>query len=316
MGSDSQESNTGQISRTRVIVAGFITGFITRTAIHPIDTVKARMQVIKSRLTFSQLHAYGLLNSSKRLLQAEGIRGFYRGLGISVVGGAPAGALYFLSYDQSKKYLSKLTGKQNSFLVGFFSGIIAEVISCILFVPIDVIKERQQVMTLMNSYHYKNSIDAIRQIKSQEGIRSLYKAYGATILSFGPFTGISMSLYDKLKYWFGYEGKAPSVMQSMLLSGISGIVASTVTNPIDIVKVRMQVQRAERANSAAPLSEGRFGYKNSFHGMKQLFLQEGFLALFKGLSARILFGVMNAGLHLSINDYVKYTVLKKFDESN
>lgn len=315
MGSDNQNSNPGQISRTRIILSGFITGAISRTLVHPIDTIKARMQVIKSRVTFSELHNYGILKSGKRTFQAEGIRGFYRGLGINIVGGAPAGALYFLSYDQSKKYLSNLTGQKNSFFVGFFSGIVAEVISCILFVPIDVIKERQQVMSLLKTYHYKNSIDAIRQIHGQEGLRSLYKAYGATILSFGPFTGISLALYDKLKYWFGYEDKAINFFQSMLLSGISGIVASAVTNPIDVVKVRMQVQRAERAGNA-PLSAGRFGYKNSLHGMKELFVQEGFLALFKGLTARILFGVMNAGLHLSINDYVKYTLLANFDKSN
>jgi len=179
-----------------------------------------------------------------------------------------ASALYFYTYERSKKYLSTVTKTQNSFWVLFTSGMIAEICSCVLFVPIDVIKERQQVMTLLKTYYYSSTLDAIRQIHSTEGLPALYRAYGATILSFGPFTGISLALYDKLKVWFGFTWGEQTFAQSMLLSGISGVVASIVTNPIDVVKVRMQVQRAETKGKHH--SHGRFGYKNSFQGIKKL----------------------------------------------
>lgn len=311
----SSEAKKEEVSRERILLSGLITGSIAKGITHPVDTIKARMQVVRAKLNLSNLHHYGLIQTGRRLFQAEGLRGLYRGLGINVVAGAPASALYFYSYDQSKKFLSHTTGLQNSFSLAFLSGILAEVISCVVWVPIDVIKERQQVMTLMNSYKYKNSIDAVRQIARQEGIGSLYRAYGATILAFGPFTGISIALYDKLKFWFGFEDKAIAFHQSLMLSSISGIVASAVTNPIDVVKVRMQIQRAERKGNA-PLSEGRFGYRNSFHGIGQLLKQEGFFGLFKGLSARIMFGILYSGLNLSINDFVKYTVLKDFDKKH
>ena len=41
----------------------------------------------------------------------------------------------------------------------------AETVACMLFVPIDVIKERRQVQINIKKYHYNNDIDAIRQIK-------------------------------------------------------------------------------------------------------------------------------------------------------
>ena len=56
----------------------------------------------------------------------------------------------------------------------------------------------------LKTYYYKNSIDAARQISKTEGFSALYRAYGATILSFGPFTGINLALYDKFKGFFSF----------------------------------------------------------------------------------------------------------------
>jgi len=239
--------------------------------------------------------------------RVDGIRGLYRGFGVTVLAGGPATGLYFYTYEKTKAALSGVTGVQNSFIQGFVSGMVAECFSCVLWVPIDVLKERLQVMSLLKSYNYKNTLDAMGQISRNEGFRSLYRAYGATVLSFGPFNGISMATYDQLKYWLVKDPKQQSYLQSFLLSAISGAVASIVTHPMDIVKVRMQVQRAE--SKGQPLEQGRFGYRNVFHGMGKLVRDEGPFALFKGLSARLLFGCVAIGLNFSVNDWVKYKLL-------
>ena len=59
-----------------------------------------------------------------------------------------------------------------------------------------------------------------------------------------------------------------------MLSFCTGSVAAIVTNPLDIVKVRMQVQRAE-LTKGGELSDGRFGYKNVFHGIGKMAKEEG-----------------------------------------
>jgi Mitochondrial carrier protein len=134
---------------------------------------------------------------------------------------------------------------------------IAEACSCVLWVPIDVLKERLQVQSELKTYSYKNTFDAIGQISKKEGILGLYKAYGATILSFGPYTGISIALYDKIKRnrlnfltpfsnfldMLGLDGsdRPVTLFESFILSSASGFLASIVTNPMDIVKTRLQV---------------------------------------------------------------------------
>ena len=51
----------------------------------------------------------------------------------------------------------------------------------------------------MGTFKYRNDIDAIRQILKTEGARGLYRAYGATVMSFGPFSALYFLFYEKFK---------------------------------------------------------------------------------------------------------------------
>eukprot|EP00354_Favella_ehrenbergii_P000428 CAMPEP_0170471928 /NCGR_PEP_ID=MMETSP0123-20130129/14055_1 /TAXON_ID=182087 /ORGANISM="Favella ehrenbergii, Strain Fehren 1" /LENGTH=115 /DNA_ID=CAMNT_0010739881 /DNA_START=291 /DNA_END=638 /DNA_ORIENTATION=+ len=78
-------------------------------------------------------------------------------------------------------------------------GMFAEAVACSIFVPVDVVKERRQVQANLGTFKYKNDADAIRQIMRTEGVRGLYRAYGATVMSFGPFSALYFLFYEKLK---------------------------------------------------------------------------------------------------------------------
>ena len=71
-------------------------------------------------------------------------------------------------------------------------------------------------------------------------------------------------------------------LESTSLAGIAGFVASVLTNPLDIAKLRMQVQRAEGYLAGSPTIHNKFGYKNVFHGVFVIAQKEGFYSLFKG----------------------------------
>ena len=48
----------------------------------------------------------------------------------------------------------------------------------------------------------KGDIDALRQVSRTEGVRGLYRAYGATVMSFGPFSGLYFMFYEYAKGFF------------------------------------------------------------------------------------------------------------------
>ena len=71
--------------------------------------------------------------------------GWYRGFGAVILGGTPGTVLYLTSYEILK---DSYDGNQHCHSLGvhyFLAGMLAEAIACIIYVPVDVIKERLQV---------------------------------------------------------------------------------------------------------------------------------------------------------------------------
>ena len=65
--------------------------------------------------------------------------------------------------------------KEHPVFTHLISGFIAEIASCTLWLPIDVIKERLQVQSELDIYKYKGPRDAIKKINLAEGISGLYR---------------------------------------------------------------------------------------------------------------------------------------------
>jgi hypothetical protein len=230
--------------------------------------------------------------------------------------GAPASCLFFGSYESLKYLFRQNRMNGNDMLINFMSGMGAEAISCVLWLPIDVIKERLQVQAEIKTYQYTNAMDALRQITKKEGVLGLYRAYGATVIAFGPFIATNLTMYEKAKQLFGFKQDV-TMLQNFVVAFFTGSIASLVTNPMDIAKVRMQVQRAEMSSRGDNILEkGRFAYRNVFHGMYRLTREEGMLALWKGCTARVLYMSAQAAINLSLLDKIRSKLLQRQNSSS
>lgn len=122
----------------------------------------------------------------------------------------------------------------------------------------------------MKSYEYRSDFHAFREILKTEGAHGLYRAYGATVASFGPFSALYFMFYEYFKGYFvkndahAYlsrtSASAPvkqeiGFVQAMLCGMLAGAFASTLTNPLDMAKLRMQVMRAGKSGGGAPQNE-------------------------------------------------------------
>ena len=81
--------------------AGAVAGMAYNFAFYPADTIKSRMQTeevgtAKSKGTF--------LSTGRDLWRQSGLRGFYRGCGITVFRAAPSSAIIFSIYESLRKY--------------------------------------------------------------------------------------------------------------------------------------------------------------------------------------------------------------------
>jgi hypothetical protein len=172
--------------------ASSIAGIVGRFICHPIDTCKSKIQA-SDKLK-------GIGDVIRTTYRAEGIRGFYPGLGITLLGSVPGVCIYISTYEYCKStFLQKYPSlQQYPALVYLGSGLLAETACCTLFIPVDVVKQRLQVQSLGQSYYYKGGFDAIRTIFRIEGVQGLYKGYGATLFSYGPFSAIYFALFERV----------------------------------------------------------------------------------------------------------------------
>ncbi|KAF0992329.1 hypothetical protein HZS_5153 [Henneguya salminicola] len=114
----------------------------------------------------------GLSDVYVKTFKSDGIRGLYRGFGISCVGIFVYRGIYFGLYDTAKPILRK--GKSNiviSFLLAYAVTILGETVTY----PIDTVR-RRMMMTSLELAPYKNSFEAAFTIFKQEGTMAFFKA--------------------------------------------------------------------------------------------------------------------------------------------
>lgn len=179
--------------------AGIIGSTCGKLVSHPVDTIKARIQVIPG-VSFKAQEGSLIMNSAKEVIKNEGVAGLYKGLPTAIIGNIPASFLYFGAYEFWKKNTLEVEYFKNHSFISYLSGgMFAETVACIVFVPTDVLKERLQVQSKLKTYKYSSDLNALKQVFKTEGFRGLYKAYPATVFSFGPFSALYFMFYEQLK---------------------------------------------------------------------------------------------------------------------
>ncbi|KAF9178535.1 hypothetical protein BGZ50_007658 [Haplosporangium sp. Z 11] len=200
--------------------------------------------------------------------------------------------------------------------VHFMAGGIGGMIGAMVTSPLDVVKTRLQsslykeagssgtaaaggrtgAVSVMG--HIKDTFVMLARIYSNEGPRALYKGLGPTLVGVIPARAINFAAYGNGKKLFTElnHGRETAIVH-LSSATTAGITTATMTNPIWVVKTRMQLQ-----------SEGSMRvYRNSLHCVVQILKTEGIRGLYKGLSASYL-GVAEGTIQWVIYEHLK-TVL-------
>lgn len=85
------------------LIAGATAGVLYNFIFYPADTVKSRMQTEDFNSSLGQ-KKQAFLATGRELWKADGIRGFYRGCGITVMRSAPSSAVIFSVYEALKRH--------------------------------------------------------------------------------------------------------------------------------------------------------------------------------------------------------------------
>ncbi|KAG0340237.1 S-adenosylmethionine transporter [Podila humilis] len=232
---------------------------------HPLDTLKTRMQVPGGRgVAFSAVFTRETL----RLLS----KGFF----ISSIGAGLQGGARFSFYELTKSYLLPPTSRFQTGGQGpaqhpwwiptlspipatAISAIIGDLASSVIKVPREVITSRLQTGYYASSVAAGHNVNAgyvFRSVLREEGARGLFRGFWSTTARDCPFMVILFTTYENFKAFHinnmqvaitsdpNYVASSPvevkiPAMTSTLFGGISGFLAGYFTTPMDVIRTRI-----------------------------------------------------------------------------
>lgn len=161
----------------------------------------------------------------------------------------------------------------------FFLGSIAGCIGATVVYPIDLVKTRMQAQR--HKAVYANSFDCFRKIVANEGLKGLYSGLGAQLVGVAPEKAIKLTVNDLVRK-FGTGDDGQITMKWEVLAGMSAGACQVIfTNPLEIVKIRLQMQ-----GNHSPQVPGEIPLKRLTAG--KIIKQLGIKGLYKGASACLL----------------------------
>lgn len=161
-------------------------------------------------------------------------------------------------------------------LANLTTGAFARVAAGLIVNPVTVLKVRYE----SSHYSYTSLAGAAKDIIRKEGPRGFFSGFGVTAIRDAPYAGLYVLIYEQAKAQLSNLTASQPISLatgSVTINFVSGmlaaITATTLTNPFDAIKTRIQI---------APDK-----YKNMLRAGKLMLHDEGVRSMFSGLSLRL-----------------------------
>lgn len=234
------------------LVAGGCAGTSVDVALHPLDTLRTRLQ------------------SEAGFVKSGGFRGMYKGILSAALGSAPGAAVFFSTYETIKQVTKKYSGNKEHWSQHAFASSCGEVTACLVRVPTAIVTMNMQVG------HYSSMTQAIKETYGRSGLRGFYVGYGTTVAREIPFGLIQFPIYEAFKKeWAKYQGKETTALQGALCGSVAGGIAAAMTVPLDVATTRTMLD--------VPAEGKASRYDGVLKSLEVIYREEGARALFKGI---------------------------------
>mmetsp|Transcript_22563 Transcript_22563/g.36278 ORF Transcript_22563/g.36278 Transcript_22563/m.36278 type:complete len:270 (-) Transcript_22563:132-941(-) len=138
--------------------------------------VRVPTEVVKQNM---QAGNYGSMSeTTSSLLKQEGVMGFYRGFGSTVMREIPFSLIQFPLWEGAKKKWGEAQGRPVSAWQGAVCGALSGGFSGALTTPLDLAKTRLMLGADANGKPYKGVVDVWCRVYQEGGIRGLYAGAG------------------------------------------------------------------------------------------------------------------------------------------
>ncbi|KAF9245862.1 mitochondrial carrier domain-containing protein [Melanogaster broomeanus] len=180
----------------------------------------------------------------------------------------------------------------------FVQGGAAGALGATIVYPIDMGNMQNQRSTVVGQMLYKNSIDCAKKIFRNEGFLGFYRGLGPQLIGVAPEKAIKLTVNDIVRRRaMDPETGRIALGWELIAGGTAGGCQVVFTNPLEIVKIRLQVQgEAAKIEGAVP--------KGAVHIVRQL----GIMGLYRGASACLLRDIPFSAIYFPVYSHLKKDV--------
>lgn len=271
------------------------------------DRTSAKVHTGHSATANSQMRpAMGVFSCLRHILEHEGARGLFRGLGPNLVGVAPSRAIYFWSYSTSKKTINQSLPRQNrdTPFVHVLSAATAGFVSSCVTNPIWLIKTRLQLDRSNSSL-----ASVVRRIYAEGGAIGFWKGLTASWWGISE-TMIHFVIYEYLKKCLALrqerqkgrrrseERTATDFIGFMMCGATSKTCATCVAYPHEVARTRMR--------------EAGLKYRSFWQTLRLVNQEEGRKGLYRGLGTQLVRQIPNTAIMMATYELTVYVLKKQF----
>ncbi|KAG9233155.1 hypothetical protein BJ875DRAFT_535534 [Amylocarpus encephaloides] len=157
--------------------------------------------------------------------------------------------------------------------------------------------------------HFHETFQILGSVHRVEGWRALFKGLGPNLIGVVPARSMNFFVVGNGKRMiaeYGNDG-VESAWVVLCAAATAGIATSTATNPIWLIKTRLQLDKNVFEKTGG---KAKRMYRNSWDCIKQTVRQEGVRGLYKGMSASYL-GVTESALQWVLYEQMKKSLEKR-----
>lgn len=284
------------------------------------------MQCQRCPINQTQVHL-SALETTRGLIQEQGLSRLFRGVNTMLTASIPAHAAYFSIFEACKLALDA-DGPEHTPLKAGLAGVAATVAHDAIMTPMDVVKQRLQLG------YYGGTLDCLERMIRHEGPGALFRSFPTTLVMNVPYGMVVVASNETCKRVLNPTGEHHA--GAYFASGaISGALAGALTNPLDVVKTRLQTQsmKEEKKGSGCATNSSTLGRPSSVCGLKnnvsegsepklelrykglvdagrQILREEGMRGFFRGMFPRLLVHTPSVAVSWTTYEAVKHSINK------
>ncbi|KAJ2524420.1 hypothetical protein GGI11_000832 [Coemansia sp. RSA 2049] len=180
-------------STTVHVVSAMGAGASTSTLTNPIWVLKSRFM---TQSAFTDYRYTSMLQAVRAIYACEGLGGFYKGLGSSLLGVTHV-AVQFPLYEQLKCWLRVDHDHQLDSSRILLASALSKMTASSVTYPHEVIRTRLQTQTTA-PFKYKGIVHAVRLIYAEEGVPAFYRGLTTNLIRTVPASMMTLLTYELL----------------------------------------------------------------------------------------------------------------------